>query len=156
MNFFCEIVRYSCELQIGTCHEYLPSTSTRIESCASAAANLQHTWKESMMEMRCSVLKGKTGRTGLQTVRYFQELILWAQFLYLPISRKALKFFMVITVPCDQQKPSGKICAWLHVSPLHQNHIYTDLPPCLSGAVSQGYLRCCLPGCSLHFAPNKT
>ena len=41
-------------------------------------------------EMRRSVLEGKTGRTGLQRVRYSQELILWAQFLYLLISRKAL------------------------------------------------------------------
>ena len=41
-------------------------------------------------EMRNSVLEGKTGRTGLQIVRYSQEPILWAQFLYLLISRKAL------------------------------------------------------------------
>ena len=29
-------------------------------------------------------------------------------------------------------------------------------PHCCFGAVSQGYLRCCLLGYSLHFAPNKT
>ena len=29
-------------------------------------------------------------------------------------------------------------------------------PHCRFGAVSQSYLRCCLPGCSPHFAPNKT
>ena len=27
---------------------------------------------------------------------------------------------------------------------------------CCFGAVSQNYLRCCLPGCSPHFVPNKT
>ena len=30
-----------------------------------------------------------------------------------------------------------------------------NFPPCLFGGVSQSYLRCCLPGCSPHFAPNK-
>ena len=33
-------------------------------------------------ETRCSAL-GKTGRTSFQVVRYSQDLILWAQFLYL-------------------------------------------------------------------------
>ena len=31
-----------------------------------------------------------------------------------------------------------------------------SFPHCHFGAVSQSYLRCCLPGRSLHFAPNKT
>ena len=48
--------------------------------------------------MRHSVLGGKTGRTGLQVVRYFQEQILCVQFLYLLISRKAPKSFMVLNV----------------------------------------------------------
>ena len=38
---------------------------------------------------------------------------------------------------------------------LHQN-IYWPSPNYLSGAVSQSSLRCCLPRCSPHFAPNKT
>ena len=57
-------------------------------------------WKA---EMRHSVLGGKTGRTSLQIVRYFQEPILWAQFWYLLICIKALKSFMVMTVPHDQK-----------------------------------------------------
>ena len=36
--------------------------------------------------------------------------------------------------------------------PLHQNHIYTDLLPFLTGTVSQSYLRYRLPSCSPHFA----
>ena len=32
--------------------------------------------------------------------------------------------------------------------------MHTDLPPCLFGAVSQSYLRCCLLGCSPPFAQN--
>ena len=34
--------------------------------------------------------------------------------------------------------------------------LYIDLSILCFGAVSQSYLRCCLPGCSPHFAPNKT
>ena len=47
---------------------------------------------------------------------------------------------------------SKKICAWLHVLPLHQNHIYTGLPRCLFGAVSQSYLRYCLLGYSPRYS----
>ena len=45
-------------------------------------------------EMRCSA-QWETGKTGLQVVRCFQKLLLWAQFLYLLISREALKSFTV-------------------------------------------------------------
>ena len=31
-----------CQLQTDTCHWHLPSTSTRIKSCATAAADFQH------------------------------------------------------------------------------------------------------------------
>ena len=51
------------------------------------------------------------------------------------------------------RKVLGKVCAWVHVSPLHQNHIYTDLCPFLTGTVSWSFLRYCLPDCSPHFAP---
>ena len=59
------------------------------------------------MESRKEVLYalGKTGRIGLQIVKYFQELILGAQYLHPLVSRKALKSFMVMTAPCDYQKP---------------------------------------------------
>lgn len=68
---------------------------------------------------------------------------------------------MVTTALRDQQKPSGKVCATLHVLPLHQNHTYTDFPPPqpplplwsnlpeLSEALSPGLQ-------SPSFAPNKT
>ena len=39
--------------------------------------------------------------TDLYIVRYFQEKILWTQFLHLLITRKALKSFMVMSVPHD-------------------------------------------------------
>ena len=64
---------------------------------------LNNLWKELRVESRNEALcaLGKTGRTGLQMVRYFQELISRAQFMYLFISRKAPKSFLVMTVPCD-------------------------------------------------------
>ena len=74
-----------------------------IKSCAAAAADPQQPLKEFRMENRNEALctLGETGRTGLQIVKYFQELISLGQFLHLLISRKALKFFMVMTVSHD-------------------------------------------------------
>ena len=46
-------------------------------------------------QKRGTLCSRKTDWTGLQIVRYSQELILWAQFLHLLISRKPLKSFMV-------------------------------------------------------------
>ena len=42
-----------------------------------------------------ALCSGKIGRTGLQMVRCSQELVLWAQSLYLLVSRRALNFSMV-------------------------------------------------------------
>jgi len=96
----------SCQLQIGTCNWHLPSTSTRIKLCATAAAGFQHPLKEvqGREQKWITPCPGKTGRAGLLAVSYFQNPILWAQFLYLPISRKALKSFMRTTVPHDWQR----------------------------------------------------
>ena len=131
---------------LSTTNWHLPSSSTGIKSRAAEVADLQQPLKgaqgrEQKWGAMCS---RKTGGTGLQ----IDGPILWAQFLYLLKSRKALKFFMMMPAPWDQQKPSAKkICAWLHVLfPLHQNQIYTDLPHYLFGAISQSYLRCCLLG----------
>ena len=51
------------------------------------------------------------------------------KFLHLLTCRKALKSFMVTTAPLTNNHLLQKIHARLHVLPLHQNHIYTDLPP---------------------------
>ena len=56
-------------------------------------------------------------------------MIIWAQFLHLLISKKALKSLLVTSAPQDKQKSSKKIIhAWLHILTVHQNHIYVDLP----------------------------
>ena len=49
-----------------------------------------------------------------------------------------------------------KIHAWLHVLPLHQNHLYTDRPPLPLWSSFSELPECCLPGRSPHFAPSKT
>ena len=69
-------------MRLPTKNCYLPSTSARMRSLATAVTNLQHTLKGVQGEINHEALcaLGKTGRTGLQIASYFQE-ILWAQFL---------------------------------------------------------------------------
>ena len=88
-----------CQLQIGTCHLPLQGLNHALRQLLTFTTP----WKELRVESRNEALcaLGKTGRTGLQIVRYFQEPILWAQFLNLLISRKALKSFMVTSAPWD-------------------------------------------------------
>ena len=117
-------------------------------------------WRE---EMGHSVLREKLAGQVLQIVRYSQELILWAQFSYNLISRKAPKSFTVMTVSCDSQKLHEtsrnfleNMCSIAGTPPITKiTHILIFLP-CLCGAVSQRYLRCRLPDLSSHFAPQKT
>ena len=93
-------------MQLSITNWHLPSTSTRIKLCATAAAGFQHPLKEvqGREQKWITPCPGKTGRAGLLAVSYFQNPILWAQFLYLPISRKALKSFLRTTVPHDWQR----------------------------------------------------
>ena len=63
---------------VPTKNLHLPSASVKIKSIATAANDLQYTPKEVQggdQEWGTLCLAGKTGRTGLQTVRYFQEKI---------------------------------------------------------------------------------
>ena len=85
----------------------------------------------------------------------FSELTSWSQSLHLLISRKALNPFMVTSAPCDQQKVSCKESDWLHWTPPSPKSYILTFPHYLFGAVSQSCPRCCLPGCSPHFAPIK-
>ena len=88
---------------------HLPSTSTRVKSCAAVAADLQHPLKRFQGgEQNWGTLCSGENWQNRSVDRYFQELILWVQFLYLLISRNALKFFMVMTIPCDYQESSAK------------------------------------------------
>ena len=53
-----------CQLQMGACHGHLPSTCTRIKSCAAAAANLQYPLKEFGAESRNEALSAGVGGWG--------------------------------------------------------------------------------------------
>ena len=139
------------QLQTATCH--LPLRE--IKFWAAAAADLQYPLKrvQGGEQERSTLCSGKTGRTGLQKVRYFQKPNLWAHFSHLFLSRKALKSSMVTSAPHDQPWA----CWWPSpVLPPSPPQSHTHLPAShLFGAVSQSYLRCCLPDYSHHFAPDK-
>ena len=100
--FWLPIVNCKLKLALGTCHLPLQELNHVMLKLLTFNAPCNEFRVESKNEAPCAL--GKTGRTGLQIVRYFQELIQWAQFLHLLISRKALKFFMVMTVSHDRQK----------------------------------------------------
>ena len=63
------------ESTVSTTNWHLSSTSIRINSGATAAADLNTPWKEFRMESGNETLcaSGKTGRMGLQIVRYFRS-----------------------------------------------------------------------------------
>ena len=153
-------VNYKLALAIGTCH--LPLQG--LNQVLLQLLTFRTPWKEFRVENRNEALcaLGKTGRTGLQIIRYFQELILWAQFLYLFISKKCTKIL------------HGEVCSlWLavtfvklaetckkYVLELYSfftkiTHVLTDLPP----TSLEQFLRtsrCCLLDYKPHFAPDKT
>ena len=71
-----------CQLQIGTCHGYLSSASTRIKQCAVATAELQHPLKGVQGgEQKWSTLCSGKNWQDRYSDRYFLKPILWAQFL---------------------------------------------------------------------------
>ena len=63
---------------------------------------------------------------------------------------------MVTSDPHDLQKTFCKLSASWYWTPPSPKPYTLTFPHCCFGAVSQSYLRCCLPGCSPHFTPNKT
>ena len=138
------------------CH--LPSISIRIKSSTVAAADFRDSLKEFRVENRNKVLwaQGKTGRTGLQIVRYFQETTLWAPSSCISSYVKNTKILHGDDCSLWLAETFCKNPAWLHIFPLYQNHLYTDLLPCRFGAVSQSYLRCWIEGYCPHFALRKT
>ena len=85
---------------------HLPSASSRMKSLTTAATDLQHILKgvqgqDKERGTRCSMKNWHNRPSG----RCFQEKILWAKFLHLLISRKALKSLMVTPAHCDYTYP---------------------------------------------------
>ena len=93
------LISVCCQLQIGTCHWYFPSTLQGLSHV------LLQCWQplkgvhrgEKKWGTLCS---GKIWQNR-SSDRHYQKSILWVQFLYLFMSRKALKCFMVMTAPHD-------------------------------------------------------
>ena len=154
--FYMEKEWQSVSTTNGTCH--LPLQE--LKPVLLQLLNFNTPWKEfrekSRNEAFCAW--GKTGRTGLQ-IDIFKEPILWAQFLYLLISKitKILhvddcslwlaESFIRLT------ETFWQIHTWCHVVPLHQNYIYTALPTTrLFGAVSQ-LSEVLSPGLQFSFCP---
>ena len=71
-TFFFKIVNWICvcQPQTATCHECLPSTSTRIKSWATAAADLQQPLKKFRVESRSEALCA----SGKLTEQVFREV----------------------------------------------------------------------------------
>ena len=147
-------------------NRHLSSTSTKIRSGAAAAADLQHPLEAQGEEQKRGTLGSGKNWQNWSSDSYFQELVLWTQFLYLLISRKAQKYFMVFSFILH-------CCSWPEVTfmrlaetccknmclfactPLSPKSPTYWLPPYRIGAVSQSYLKYHLPGYSPHIAPNK-
>ena len=73
--------------------------------------------------------------------------------LYLPIHRKAL---YSLTWDIWFSLINDNLFMFLDHLPFVIKLLYSLASPCLLGAVSQSYLKCCLLGCDPHFAPSKT
>ena len=120
----------------STTNWHLPFTATWIKSRAAAGADFQKPLKgvQGGKQKWGTLCFGKNWQNK-SSDSYFQELILWAQFLYLLISRKALKsswwclFLMTSSNLHGTSRNLLQKIVWLHEVPLHHNHIYTDLPP---------------------------
>ena len=77
--------------------------------------------------MKHSVCSGKNWQNKPTEVTYFQEQILWAQFLHLLISRKAVKSFIVTSGPCDRGNLQKCVLDCMYpTSP--KSHIYWPFP----------------------------
>ena len=144
---------------------HLPWT---LASSLSTSIKLSHTlltfntpWKELRVECRKESLCAWSW-WGVEWQDRSSEPILWAQFLYLPISRKALKsfkrwlFLMTSKGFMRLEETFWKnmwLIAHIPLSPKVTHRL--TFPHYLFGAVSQSYPRCCLPGWSSHLPQIK-
>ena len=99
--FYMEKEWYSVSTTNGTCHLPLQELKPVLLQLLNFNTPLKGVQGE---EQKWGILCLGKNWQDRSSDRYFQELILWAQFLYLPVSRKALTSFTVMTVPHDQQK----------------------------------------------------
>ena len=109
-------------LTTKNCH--FPFASTRMKSVATVVSDLQNTLKgvhgggQEWGTLLWEKLAEQVFR-WLDIFRRFYE----PNFLYLLISRKALKLLTKTSAPGDLQQPSVKMCAWLHVPTSLKSHV---------------------------------
>ena len=116
-----------CWLQTGICH--LPLQGLNHMLLQLLTANIP--WREFRVDSRKEALCAWEKLTGHAFRDWcLQELISWAQFLHLLISKKVRKSFMVMTVSRDQQKPSAKkpMCLTLSIPPSPKSRKYYPVP----------------------------
>ena len=127
---------------VWTGDRHLPSASAWIESWATVDADSQHPERAQGGEQECGTQSSaETGRTGLQIVRYFQEFYEPSSYIssYLEkhdiLHGNVCSSWLAVTIT----RLAANFCkmrAWLHVPPPSPKS-YTDISPCLSGAVFQ-------------------
>ena len=84
-----------CQLLISIAVDTCPPPPQEFSRVLLQLLTFSTPWKKLRMEVKneAPCILGKTGSAGFQIIRYFQEKTLWAQFLYLFTSQKALKSF---------------------------------------------------------------
>ena len=149
-----------CQLIIGTCHLLLQGLNHVLQQLLALKSPQKQFRVESRNEALCA--RWIFDRIGFQIVRSFQELILWALILVFPHIQKSTKILYgdncslwLAKVHETSRNLLEKYVLACIFSPFTEITYILTFPPCLFGAVSQRYLRHCLPGYSLHFAPNK-
>ena len=150
---------------MSTTNWHLPSTYLTIRIKACAAAPLAFNTPEGVQggKQKWGTLRSGKNWQDRSSDRYSRELILWAQFLYLLILRKALKLKSLMLMNRSFTRLAEtfykKYLLDYNVLPLYQNHIYTVLPltptsveqflRAIWGAVSQATI-CILPQIKLN------
>ena len=72
-------------------------------------------------------------------------------------AKNIISLISVLTIwwcPWPAKSSTKNLCLISCTPPLPKSHICCP-SPCLFGAVSQSYLKCCFPGCSPHFPQTK-
>ena len=96
--------------------------------------NFNTLWKEFSVESKSEALcaqEENTGRTGLQIVGHFQEPLLWGSCISLYLEKHKNPSWWKLFLLTSRNLMEIYVLDYMYF-PLHQNHIYTDLPPSVS------------------------
>ena len=154
-----------CQLQTDTCQGHCQ----RLNKKDFCHLHLQRLNPALLQLLTFSTPWGSSGWSGalcapgtlLEYSQLFSETDFISQSLHFLLFKKVLNPFMMTSAPRERQKTSCKVGTWLHWTPSSQKSYILTFPDYIFGAISQSQSlpaprRCCLPGFSPHFAPNKT